>query len=123
MLLSVFADSNEGEKDSFDHLRKQPNAMVREESSDRVIENATLDDDSLLPRQNSLQRLPLHTIMLYRQDVVSDNCQLKLSKCQDQYRAGHVDMVTKKTKAKEGRIDLRGTIYLYVFPARALDHM
>jgi hypothetical protein len=84
VLLSVFADSNENEKDSFDHLRKQPNATVREESSRRVIGDATLDDDSLLPKQNFLQPLPLHTMMLYRQDAVPGDCQLKLSKKQIQ---------------------------------------
>ena len=74
MLLSVFADSNKDEKDSFDYLRKQLNAMVREKFSERVIKNATLNDDSLLSRQNSLQPLPLHTIMLYRQDMVLADC-------------------------------------------------
>ena len=84
MLLSVFIDSNENEKDSFDHLRKQSNATVREKFSRRVIEDATLDDDSLLPKQNSLQSLSLHTMMLYRQDAVPGDCQLKLSKKQIQ---------------------------------------
>ncbi len=84
VLLSVFIDSNENEKDSFDHLRKQSNATVREKFSRRVIEDATLDDDSLLPKQNSLQSLSLHTMMLYRQDAVPGDCQLKLSKKQIQ---------------------------------------
>ncbi len=74
VLLSVVADSNENENDSFDHFTKQPNTTVREESSGRVIGNATLDDDSLLPRQNSLQPLPLHIMMLYHQKVVPGDC-------------------------------------------------
>lgn len=98
VLLSVFADNNESEKYSFDHLVKPPNAMVREESSKRVIGNATLDDDSQLPRQNSLRPLLLHTIMLYRQNAVPGDRQLKLSK--KQIRMSYCLLL--KLGAKEG---------------------
>lgn len=82
VLLSVVADSSENEKDSFDHFRKQSYTTIREESSKRVIGNATLKNKSLLPRQNSLQTLSLHIMMFYPQRVVPGGRESKLSKKQ-----------------------------------------
>jgi hypothetical protein len=69
--------AEENDEYPFDHLRKQPNAKVHEVPSGRVIGNATLDDDTLLPTQYSLLPLPLHAAMLYRQDLLPDNGRLK----------------------------------------------
>ena len=75
--LSVYTGSEENDEYPFDHLRKQPNAKVHEVSSGRVIGNASLDDDNLLPTQHSWLPLPLHAAMLYRQDPLPFNGRLE----------------------------------------------
>jgi hypothetical protein len=75
--LLVSTGAEENDEYPFDHLGRQPNPKVHEVPSGRVIGNATLDDDTLLPAQYSLLPLPFHAAMLYRQDPLPDNGRLE----------------------------------------------
>ncbi|KFY28394.1 hypothetical protein V493_02954 [Pseudogymnoascus sp. VKM F-4281 (FW-2241)] len=64
--LLASARIEENEENPYDYLRHEPNAEVRDVRSNKVLGNATLDDDSLLQMSNPLHPLKASfTFVLY----------------------------------------------------------